>query len=94
MFGETAPLSEAELEVLSFVQANKMSGKRTTLSGLVDHFEVKPYGWPLVAILCQEALLSAHGKLEMRLEGSLLANSALAAAVRYARGLAEDRPAL
>ncbi|HPH97290.1 MAG TPA: BREX system P-loop protein BrxC [Anaerolineaceae bacterium] len=75
-------LSEAEQEILAYVQANKSSGMRTTIKTLVERFERKPYGWSLAAVLCNLALLSVHGKVEMRGEGNLLEDAALARALK------------
>jgi len=75
-------LSEAAQELLSVIQSNHREGVRTTVKTLVERFERKRYGWPLPAILCNLALLSAHGKLEVRQDSNLLENAALARALR------------
>ena len=75
-------LTEAEQEVLTFVQQNQASGLRTTVKSVVDKFEKKPYGWYLAAIQCVLAKLCAAGKLEARQDGVLLEDTALENALR------------
>lgn len=62
---DAATFSEAEQEMLAFVNSNDKSGLRTTLQTLVNHFERKPYGWYLAAIQCTLAKLCGRGKLEL-----------------------------
>jgi hypothetical protein len=59
-------MSEAEREMLSYISRNNSTGIRTTIKGLIESFEKKPYGWYLWAILCTFAQLYARGKLEVR----------------------------
>jgi hypothetical protein len=80
--GDANTLNEAEQEVLAMIQANSRGGLRTTLKTLVERFERKPYGWSLAAIQCTVALLSAHAKLELRQDGSLLEDAALSRALK------------
>jgi hypothetical protein len=61
-------LSEAEQEMMAFIQSNNRGGVRTTLKSLVEKFERKPNGWYYAAILCILAKLCARGKVEMRQE--------------------------
>ena len=83
LFGDAATtLTEAEQELLSFINNNKQSGIRTTFKALDERFERKPYGWSLAAVQCNLAGLSAHGKVELRKDGNLLEDNALAAALR------------
>lgn len=79
---DSASPNEAEQEMLAHVQSNQRNGVRTTLKALADRFEHKPYGWPLPAIQCILALLSAHSKVEMRQDGNLLEDAALVRALR------------
>lgn len=72
-----AVLSEAEQEILAFVQSNYRRGVRTTIKALLERFERKPYGWYYAAILCNLAKLCARGKVELHSEGNLLENDAL-----------------
>lgn len=87
LYGEEgANLSEAEQEMLAFVQANSRAGLRTSLQSLVNRFERKPYGWRLAAIQCILAKLCARGKVEVRLDSNLLEGRALEQALRNTRG--------
>lgn len=79
-------LSEAEQEMLGFINTNKQSGLRTTIKTLLDRFERKPYGWYFAAILCNLAKLCARGKLEVREDGNLLEDSRLEPAIRNTHG--------
>lgn len=83
--GDATVLAEAEREVLAAVQSNHRSGLRMTLKALVDKFEHKPYGWAYGAVLCQVAKLCARGKVEVRLEGTLLEEGGLEAALKNSR---------
>lgn len=91
--GEPEGLSEAEREVLSFVQANYISGQRTTLLALASRFERKPYGWGVWAAPCMTAKLIARGKIEARQDSNVLEGDAmlrsLAATQRYANVVLE-----
>ena len=91
--GVAEGLSEAEREVLSFVQANYNSGQRTTLQALAVRFERKPYGWGVWAAPCMMAKLIARGKIEARQDSNVLEGDALlrslAATQRYANVVLE-----
>jgi hypothetical protein len=69
---DAATFSEAEQEMLAFVQSNNRNGLRTTMQTLVRRFERKPYGWYLAAIQCTLAKLCARGKIEVRRDGNIL----------------------
>lgn len=79
-------LTEAEQELLSFVQSNARGGVRTTLKSLLERFERKPYGWYYAAILCNVALLCARGKLELRSDSNVLEDEELERALRNTHG--------
>ena len=79
-------MSEAEQEMLSFVQGNTRNGLRTTLKGLVERLEKKPYGWYLAAILCTTAKLCAREKIEIRQDSNVLEGPALAKSLRNTQG--------
>lgn len=83
--GDVTNLSEAEQEVLAFIQSNNRGGVRTTIKALVDRFERKPYGWYYAAILCNLAKLCARGKIEVRTDGNLLEDDDLEQALRNSR---------
>lgn len=80
--GSPNGLTEAEREMLSFIQSNHQNAIRTTLKSLTDRFERKPYGWPLPAIQCNLALLFAHGKLDTNTESIAPDNKTLAKSLR------------
>jgi hypothetical protein len=86
--GDAALVSEAESEMLAWVQSNNRSGLRTTLLGLVNRFESKPYGWYLAAIQCTVAKLCARGKIEARQDANILEGSDLGRTLRNTQGFA------
>lgn len=71
---EAAQLSEAEQEMLGFIQASKNSGSRPTLKSLMTQFEKKPYGWYFAAVLCILAKLCARGKIDVLHDSNILQN--------------------
>lgn len=75
-------LSEAEQEVLAFIQSNQRSGLRSTLKNLTERFERKPYGWSYATVLCTLAYLCSRGKVEVRSDGNLLEGNELERALR------------
>jgi len=78
LFGDDEKvMSEAEQEMLSYIQGNSRSGIRTTLKLLVERFERKPYGWYFSAILCVLAKLCAREKVEARSDSNILEESEL-----------------
>lgn len=87
LFGNDAlVMSEAEQEVLAFIQGNNRSGVRTTLKFLLERFERKPYGWYYAAVLCILAKLCARGKVEARTDSNLLEGGELERALRNTHG--------
>jgi len=83
LFGnEGMMLSEAEQEMLAFIQSNNRGGIRTTLKTLVEKFEKKSYGWYFAAILCTLAKLCARGKVEVRSDGNILEDADIERALR------------
>lgn len=71
-------LSEAEQEILSFIQSNaRHNSARITVKGLVERFERKNYGWYYAAILCNLALLYARGKIDVLQDSNSLESDAL-----------------
>lgn len=79
---ESTTFAESEQEMLSFIQNNSRKSIRTTVKSLVEHFEKKPYGWYLAAILCTAAKLCGRSKLEARLDGNILEDAELERAFR------------
>jgi len=87
LFGnDSTSLAESEQEVLAFIQSNNRGGVRTTLKGLLEKFERKPYGWYYAAVLCTLAKLCARGKVEVRTDGNLLEDDELERALRNTHG--------
>jgi len=83
LFGsDAAGLTEAEQEILNFVQANSRTGVRTTVKAVLEKFERKPYGWSYPAVLCNVASLSGRGKLESRSDANVLEGAALERALK------------
>lgn len=80
--GLITSVDEAEQEIQAFVQSNERSGVRTTLKGVLEKFECKPYGWDYPAILCLLAKLYAHGKIEVRRDSNILEGSELVKALQ------------
>jgi hypothetical protein len=82
----TLEYTEAEQEIMSFIQGNTRNGLRTTLKSLEDKFTHKPYGWDLAAVQCLSAKLLGRGKAEARLGGNLLEDDALERALKNTHG--------
>ena len=85
---QQANFSEAEQEMLAFVNDNNRRGLRTTIQTLVNRFERKPYGWYLAAIQGILAKLCGRGKIEIRRDSQLLEGHELAQALRNSRDFA------
>lgn len=87
LFGDNAATySEAEQEMLAFINANQRDGLRTTLQTLTTRFERKPYGWYLAAIQCTLAKLCGRGKVELRRDSATLENATLEQAILNTHG--------
>jgi hypothetical protein len=82
---EETSLTEAELEMLSFINMNKNNGIRTSIKAVEDKFSRKPYGWYYAAIICILAKLCARGKVEVRSDGNLLEDDRLEQALKNAQ---------
>jgi hypothetical protein len=82
---DVASMSEAETEMLSYVQREVTKGVRTTLKSLVEAFERGTYGWSLPAIQCILAKLYRRGKVEVRSDGNVLEGKALEDALKNTR---------
>jgi len=82
----TLEFTEAEQELMGFIQANNRNGIRTTLKSLEDKFTHKPYGWDLAAIQCLLAKLCGRGKVEARSDGNLLEDDSLERALKNTHG--------
>jgi hypothetical protein len=83
LFGNDATtVAESEQEMLAFILGNSRNSIRSTLKGLVEKFEHKPYGWYFAAILCTLAKLCARGKIEVRSDANILEDAELERAIR------------
>lgn len=83
LFGDDEKMmSEAEQEMLGFIQGNSRNGLRTTIKGVLEQFEKKPYGWYFAAILCVLAKLCAREKIEARSDSNILEDKTLEKALK------------
>ena len=89
LFGSNGDgLTEAEQDVLNYVQAQARNGVKVSVKYLTERFGGKPYGWPTTAILCLAASLISKGKLEARSDGTVLEHAELAKALNNSHQLA------
>ena len=89
LFGNNGEgLTEAEQDVLNYVQSQARNGVKVSVKYLTERFGGKPYGWPTTAILCLAASLSGKGKLEARSDGAVLERAELAKALNNSHALA------
>lgn len=80
-------LSEAEQDVLSFINGQARNGVKVSVKYLVEKFTTKPYGWPTVAVLCLAGSLSAKGKIEARVDSTPTEGLDLAKALNNSHAL-------
>ena len=71
------PLSEAEQEILTYVQRNQNNGERTSVEEMVRQFSKRPHGWYPLAVLTLIGRLFRMGKIELRTTEPLDARAAL-----------------
>lgn len=89
LFGNNGEgLTEAEQDVLNYVQSQARNGVKVSVKYLTERFGGKPYGWPTTAILCLAASLSGKGKLEARSDGAVLERAELAKTLNNSHALA------
>ena len=89
LFGtEGTGLGEAELEVLNIINAQARNGMKVTVKYLTERFTSKPYGWPASAALCITGALVAKGKIEARMDSTLLEGLPLAKALNNTQAIA------
>lgn len=89
LFGaEGTGLGEAELEVLNIINAQARNGMKVTVKYLAERFTSKPYGWPTAAVLCLTGSLVAKGKIEARMDSSLIEGAPLAKALNNSQAIA------
>lgn len=65
-------LEPVAVEVLARVQQMKIQQAQPTVRTLVDHFEARPFGWPMAATLCAIARLLSTSRLQGSLDGNVL----------------------
>jgi hypothetical protein len=66
------PVSEAEQEILTYVQRNQNQGERTSVEEMVRFFGRRPYGWYPFAVCTLIGRLFRMGKIELRSSSELL----------------------
>ena len=89
LFGDNGEgLTEAEQDVLNYVQSQARIGVKVSVKYLTERFGGKPYGWPVTAVLCLAASLSGKGKLEARSDSMVLERAELAKALNNSHALA------
>ncbi|MBD3677805.1 MAG: BREX system P-loop protein BrxC [Rhodobacteraceae bacterium] len=89
LFGDNGEgLTEAEQDVLNYVQSQARIGVKVSVKYLTERFGAKPYGWPVTAVLCLAASLSGKGKLEARSDSTVLERAKLAKALNNSHALA------
>lgn len=59
-------MTEAEQDVLTFLQRNKLSGDHVVTADVLKHFRHGSYGWPDAATLCLIARLFRRHKVELK----------------------------
>jgi len=79
-------MSEAEHEVLAFIQSNHRMGVKVTLKSLEEKFSKRPYGWYLAAIQCVLAKLCGRDKVELRSDSNILEDQHLERALTNTHG--------
>lgn len=75
-------VTEAEGDVLKYIDRRKSQGLKIPVSEIVDYYDKAPYGWPYAAILCQVASLVGRNRIEARLDSNILTGSEMAKEIR------------
>lgn len=70
--GSDDALAPAEQEIYTFIDRQKKSHKSTTITNLLENFQVRPYGWYQNAILVQIASMYMKQKLDLKQNGAPL----------------------
>lgn len=81
-------LGEPEQEALNFINAQARNGVKVSVKYLTERFTSKPYGWPNAAALCIAGSLVAKGKIEARVDSSVIEGSDLAKALNHSHAAA------
>ena len=64
--GSDDALSPAEQEIFTYIQRQKAAHKAITISDLLEHFSIRPYGWYQNAILAQIASMYMKQKVDLK----------------------------
>ncbi|QFR43750.1 BREX system P-loop protein BrxC [Sulfurimonas xiamenensis] len=64
--GSDDALTPAEQEIYTYIDRQKKSHKSTTISNLLEYFQVRPYGWYQNAILVQIASMYMKQKVDLK----------------------------
>ena len=93
--GDDKTISEAENEILNYINRRKAQSDRTALYDLKNHFTKKPFGWYPNAIWTLTAKLYKRGKIEVKQNANILENTevinALLVASNYATTIIEPQ---
>lgn len=69
-------------EMLSYLLQRDRLGEQVTVKKVVEHFQVKPYGWDLASIECVTAWLVGTSKINITVDSNILKRSEVASALR------------
>jgi len=70
--------------VNAFILGQRKLGTNVTVKTIVEHFEAKPYGWPLPAVLSAIARLFAHAQVTLSINSQPLVRTEITEALRNA----------
>jgi hypothetical protein len=85
LFDPDETLSEAEKELMSYLQRKKHDADRVTVKSVIDDFGKPPYGWWQAGSLCVLAKLVARGKVDIKRNSDYLDKDGVLAALRNTR---------
>jgi len=70
--GSDDALNPAEQEIYTYIDRQKKSHKSITISNLLEHFQIRPYGWYQNAIISQIASMYMKQKVDLRQNSTTL----------------------
>lgn len=79
------PLTEAQQNIIDFIQSQVRLSLRVTLKSIEEKFERKNFGWPSSAVAANVASLCGLGKIEARQNANILEGESLIAALKSNR---------
>ena len=85
IFAPDETLSEAESELLAYLQRKKQKGDRITVKNVNDDFAAVPYGWWNEGSLCVLAKLVARGKIDLKKDSDYLDRAGVLSAFKNSR---------